>query len=213
MYTRILACLFCSISLYSTVNDNGDFQIWQRDTCNIALSKKMQLKFETEFRFGNDAQELFFKYGQAGLVYKHRLWLKVSPAFRFIARRSDSDAGWVAICDPMLDIETTNKVGKGEFKWRNRLEYFILSGQENAFLYRMRVRYNFPKAHYVVPFIDEELFFFEGQGYNQNRLTLGLSWKVGNRLSLSPSYMLRHDDFTDMWRYQNVLNLHFHMRF
>ncbi len=88
----IFPLLFLGAPLGATVNQNGDFQIWDRVTSDQKIKGKWGARLIGEQRWGDNASFLFFAYAQAQLVYWAKKW-EIAPGYRQEFNRKNSALG------------------------------------------------------------------------------------------------------------------------
>ncbi|MCP5506090.1 MAG: DUF2490 domain-containing protein [Chlamydiales bacterium] len=214
-----LLFLLFPFSLFAKLNGNHDFQVWNTDSIHIRVSRKMQLKGETEFWYGDDRKKLFYKHYQGGILYHHSPYTTMQLAYRQAYNRVNHK--WQREPHPFGEI--TFQVGNRRGLYlgnRNRLEYRILNraqGGHNRWRYRNRSELIPPlrfSRRNIAPFFAYEWFWQEAHGVDQQRVEGGFKIPYHQRTELKLSYVLRLlKNAKKDWIHQNVLWIHFSLHF
>ena len=108
--------------------------------------------------------------------------------------------------EPTLQLD----LGRLNVSDRNRFEYrwFL---QETRWRYRNRLRLQLsPQDWWARPFASEEAFVdLSGQGFNENRAQLGLSFKLSDSAQLEAAYMLLTQERQARWLFTHTLVLYY----
>lgn len=205
--------LFCWVSTWAQINKNGDFQIWNREIFLQHFNPPWSWYVMWEGRWGDDASKLYHTILQAEVIYKPVKWLSIAPGYRQSLRRFPLNSNhWKPEYSPITDVICAARASGWEFVDRNRVQYIIFQSDPSHWLYRNRIRiippWNFSN-HCINPFVDNEFFFRQDFGFNEDRLCGGfLIWIRGN-LSGQLYYMARFQKNLNptQWVHQNILNI------
>ncbi len=197
--------------MHAKVNQNGDFQIWASESNRIPFTSVSDLKGVAEFRFGDDASSLFFKYYQLQLIYKRIVWMHIAPGYRQVfTRMTKKSSKWESMYVPLVDLSLHGCLGGWKISNRTRLLYSIGDTVPDFLVYRNRLRLVTPwrlTRFCFTPYIDDEVFFIEDKSFNQNRFTMGFILPLGGNLSGKLFYRLRHLKLGSDWSHQNILGI------
>jgi Protein of unknown function (DUF2490) len=199
--------LFQIVKLYAY--DDGDFQIWNTDVEEVQLKKDLKLAFEQEFRWANNASEFYYQHYDAGLTYALSKSWSVGAGYRQIYSRT-ALAPWQSESDPYTFLTYFGELLGFKFDDRNRFEYQYFSYKSDTGRYRnkLTIKPSWKLTKFEIqPFISDEAFIVmgDGQGFNQNRLSGGLSFSVMKNLKAEVYYMLFSSKAGSRWKDYNVL--------
>ena len=143
------------------------------------------------------------------MIYVPTKWIAIAPGYRQAAIRFPLDSThWEPEYSPLLDISFKWEAREWLFANRNRAQYIIFGPNPNRWLYRNRFRimtpWHFTKFRFT-PYIDNEWFFLQDFGFNQDRLVAGLMMILRGNLSGQLAYMRRYQKLVDQWIHQKFL--------
>jgi len=193
------------------VNKQNDFQIWVINSINSELNKDLNMNFEFEFRFGNDASELYFTYIQPRFTYPINNWLALTPGYRqlFFLEPPEYEK-WRTAFIPLIDLFINFDVYGWSILDRNRFQYNFNTIGVNFWLYRNRIRlvspYKIGKINFN-PIIAGEIFFAERVGLFESRASVGGMFPIGVITTAKTLYMLRYRKFITGWRFSHIFHL------
>lgn len=167
------------------------------------------MQIQTELRFADDVSKAYFTYIQGQYIFKPTLCFSFAPGYRQQYSRSEL-RDWRHFYSPMADI---NFMGDfKQFKWidRSRIQY-VVGPDRNRALYRNRLRFTLP-GKTISYTLDDEIFFTQGAGFSQNRLSFGPIINIGPYFSTRLFYMLRHIKISD-WRVNHVFGCYLFYNF
>jgi hypothetical protein len=207
MVRALLSLFFLSSPLWGQLGQNGDTQYWQRTAFRTGIADRLKGEAAVELRWGDDISRLYFGYGEGILFYEWRQWLALGPGYRQAFIRGNQNE-WHPIWVPFFQVEPRRAVGKWYLSNRNRLQLNISGRRGSVWLYRSRFIALTPPVFWKVRcHLEEELFFREGAGFDENRAFIGLGMRPLSPLSGSIGYMYRSLKQNRTWRYENVLRL------
>ncbi len=203
-------------ALFAKLDRDGDFQVWNTDSMDIHLSRKVRLTSLAEFRYGDNRRKLYHKHYQGGFLFIRSFHTLFHIAYRHVYTRMKKK--WITEYNPLFDLTFQVATRRGlVLSNRNRIQYRIIPGNHNLWLYRHRIEFIPPyriSKRQTAPFISNEFFWQERWGISQNRLAIGLKIPYHQRTELSLSYMLRSlKDLEKKWIHQNVVHAHFSLHF
>lgn len=197
--------------LFGAVNQKGDTQVWQRISCNKKLSQNVNLLVLQETRFGDDVSEFYYAFVQALVSYSVYPWLSIAPGYRQIYKRSPlSSSHFRPEYSPMMDVSFKTHIKDFELVNRNRVQYLIFHSNHYPWVYRNLTRLKSPwkwTRFAITPYVEDELFFREGVGFQENRATIGFLKKFSNSVSLDLFYIARLIKVSNDWNYNNVIGV------
>jgi hypothetical protein len=83
----LLFFLFPSF-LLARLNHDRDFQFWVREYKKKKFNEYFAMALDSEWRFGNDASELFYIHEQISTIFYFSKWLTVAPCYRQVWRKN-----------------------------------------------------------------------------------------------------------------------------
>lgn len=206
----IAVCLF----LFSAVSkgfcyENGDFQIWNTEIQEFKVNKELKVAFDEEFRWGENASELYYWHFDAGLFYDINKYLNFGGGWREIYglvkgkfHPESAPYGTVTLSLDVLGFK---------FDDRNRLEGHDYDYKDDAITYRNKLGVKLPwkfTSIDIQPYASEEIFVSFGgasRGFNQNRFSSGFSIKIIENLKAELYYMLQSSKPSKNWINSNIL--------
>ena len=89
-------------------------------------------------------------------------------------------------------------------KWsdRNRLEFREFEDRKDVFRYRNRLKIAWPHDLFELPlrpYVADEIYIQEENGYNRNRLYAGLVWNVNQKLDIDFFFLHQKDKTSHGW--------------
>lgn len=214
----ILFFLSTQSFLFGRIDENKDFQIWIFESTSKKLSSKTSFVFEAEIRYGDAASQPYYYYFQPRVLFTLRDRLEISPGYRHGRSLRLSDREWRNTYSPQLDINLKGKLGEWTLLDRNRIVYNVHDDKRpNILEYRNRFSLVSPwvlgKMRFN-PWISDEIFFRDREGFSQNRFIVGGSFPLHSRIKGNPCYIMRHRKRLDeVWTRQNVLALYMFFSF
>jgi hypothetical protein len=200
----LLLGLLLTTRVFGFLNQNNDFQLWVMADVRKSISPCLEFEFQSEYRFGNDASELFLYYFQAQMVYSPKEWLAIAPGYR--QQETKLLGEWFSSYAPLADVSFTFCLGKTKVVDRSRFQYFINEGRSDVWVYRHRDAFFFRPVGEIHPYLFEEIFFAEARGFVQNRLEVGAYVPLRGKGRLFGGYLLRHQKFESEWRAAHILH-------
>lgn len=80
-------------SLRAYAYDNGDFQVWNTDGQEKKISKDAKITAEEEFRWGDNANQLFYHHYDLGFLYSFNKNFDLSLNYRTSMREKRENSG------------------------------------------------------------------------------------------------------------------------
>lgn len=211
MYKKtIIAIILCLVisSLKAYAYEDGDFQIWQTSGEEIKIGKCTKFTMEEEFRFGENASELFYQHYDWGFAWAFDKRLDIALGYRLIYEKYKRK--WREEDDPYTNITAKFDIWKFKFEDRSRIEYRHFRFKEDSMRYRNRFALKYPFDFHTIkiaPYTSDEIFVSsDGTGFNQNRFQSGLEFELTKYVKADISYMLQSmRGRDDKWSEANVL--------
>ena len=217
-FAAAVLLLFTSLaSVYAY--DNHDFQVWNTDVVEWAINKKIKFAYEQEFRWGDNAGELFYQHYDIGLSYRLNQNWGFGAGYRDVYDLV-SDA-WKQTNEPYLTTTFFLEKFGFAFDSRSRLEYKNSDYKTDSWRYRnkftLKLPWKFTKLQ-IQPYISDEILApFASAGttqINQNRLSGGLGTNLFKNLKAELYYMLQSNKGSNgQWTETNILGTRLKMSF
>ncbi|CCB88460.1 DUF2490 domain-containing protein [Simkania negevensis] len=213
MKKKFLIFFLFPISLFATVGENGDFQIWNENIVHFKIDPRVTLAVSNEYRWGDNGRKLFYKHLQPTLACEINSYITLKPGYRTIWLRASK--GWAIFYDPFFEcILHLLQSQHVEISNRNRITYSITPnklGGKNAWQYRNRIHIYIPikvRSYRFKLMLGDEVFFREGRGFSQNRAIAGFVFPRSERADFEFFYVYRNlKTRAHQWIYHNVLRL------
>jgi len=205
----VLVVIFAAGSAHAY--DNHDFQIWNTDTEEIKINKKLKAVFEQEFRWGDNASELFYQHYDAGLAYAVNDYLDIGGGYRHVFEKKGEN--FKTENEPNVFVTFKTDAKGFSLSDRNRLEYRHFDYQTDTWRYRnlftVRLPWKFTRLK-IRPYFADEIHINLNKGdLNANRLYFGLGLDIIGDLKGDIYYMLHSTKTsnTNLWIDTNVLGI------
>jgi len=214
LVTALFVCMFGSSSFGF---DDGDFQFWSTASASFKVTDNWGGKFEEEFRFGDDASQLYYQHSDLGFVYRGLAdWLDVGLNFRLVFEKN-SAGQWKQENRPHLNATFKGKLNGVSVSNRSRFEYRDREDKKDVWRYRNKLTVKLPielTELKLKPYIADEIFVdFEGAGVNRNRFYAGLSAPISKRLDGGLYYLWQSSKSAGTWKDINVLGIQLKIHF
>ncbi|MFA5147414.1 MAG: DUF2490 domain-containing protein [Candidatus Omnitrophota bacterium] len=188
--------------------DNGDFQIWHTENQEAGIGKGTKLTQEEEWRFGEDASELYYQHYDWGVVYGFDKRLDIGFNYRQVYERYKQK--WREENRPHVSATVKLDLWKFKFEDRNRLEYRHFRYKDDFIRYRNKFALKYPidlKKIKITPYISDEIFIVSNSaGFNENRFYAGMELGLAKYLKFDVYYLLRENRIrADKWSSSNIL--------
>jgi hypothetical protein len=190
--------------------DNGDFQIWNTDVEEVKVYKDVKFGMEQEYRYGEDATELYYQHYDWMAVFGFDKMLDMALGYRQVFERYKKK--WRAEDMPNANATIKFDIWKFKFDDRNRLEYRHFRYKEDSIRYRnkfgLKLPIDIPRLKVkIAPYVSDEIFIVSsGAGFNENRLSAGAEVELTKYVKADIYYMRKENKVTDdKWLCSNVL--------
>lgn len=215
----LFAFFLIAVSREAFAYDNGDFQIWNSNSQEKQISEKAKVTAEEEFRYADNANQLYYHHYDVGFFYAFNKNFDLSLNYRHIYERRKGK----------FRIENEPCVN-AVFKWdmlgfsfsdRNRVEYRHFDYQTDFWRYRNTIAARFPwefTRFKIRPYLSDELFIaFRGTAFNNNRFYSGAGFTAAKNIKGEFYYLLQHTrtvgKTTTNWPFINVFGAKFKLVF
>jgi len=204
----ILAVALLSLATAAYAYDDHDFQVWNTDAEEIKINARARIALEQEFRWGDNAGELFYQHYDAGLFYDLNKHLNIGGGYRQIYFKSGDKFRPEEA--PFITATLSGDWKGFRFDDRSRLEYRHFSYQTDSWRYRNKFTMKFPWKFgrmEIQPYVSDEVLIVFGviDQFNENRFASGLGFSLFKNLKAEIYYMLRSVKGTGAWIDSNVL--------
>jgi hypothetical protein len=190
--------------------DDGDFQWWTSTGVSFDINKDWRCSFEEEFRFGDDAGELYHHHSDLGFVYKSLAdWVEMGFNYRQIFERTDSEGDWKRENRPHLNVTLKGRLFGFNVSDRSRFEYRDREDQEDCWRYRNQFTIKAPfelTGLKLKPYVADEVFIpLNDDNITRNRVYAGVSFKLLEEMSGEVFYLWQSSRSCGDWNDINVL--------
>ena len=209
-FCSVLLLFFFCLSKGSLAEARDDWEYWGSYQLKTPLQEKLDLKLTQESKVQNDISHLYLVNGTAGLVWKPKKYLSITPSYKFEYEEKSTGKN-VDEHRPFLDIVLKTVLDDWKLSYRHRAERRFLTDKG-----KWRFRNSIKVAHPVriggiggwrfTPFASEEIFYdAKKDTFNQNRATVGISQKLSKPLTLDLFYRVRSDKSGSDWNERHIV--------
>lgn len=203
----LIVGLLIMLATQAYAYDDHDFQIWNTDTEEWKVSEKWKVSTEQEFRWADNASELFYQHYDMGAFYTFSKWLNIGGGYRHVLLKSKGK--YLVENEPYVHVTLTGEAAGFKLESRNRFEYDHFDFQTDYGRYRNKMTLKFPwkvTKLEIQPFVADEVFlrFTKSDAFNQNRFFAGLALSVTKNIKGELYYMLQSYKSSDTWLDANV---------
>lgn len=202
--------LILALAAQAHAYDDHDFQIWNTDTEELKINDHWKVSTEQEFRWGDNASELFYQHYDVGAFYSFTKWFSAGGGYRHVLTKSKGKYGIEQ--EPYIHITVAGEAAGFKLESRNRFEYDHFDHQTDFGRYRNKFTLKFPwkvTALEVQPFVADELFlrFMKSDAFTQNRFFAGFALSVTKNFKGELYYMLQSAKSGEVWKDANVFGV------
>lgn len=188
--------------------DNGDFQIWNTDYQDIKVFKDVKLAMEQEFRFGENASEIYYQHYDWGVVFGFDKMLDLAFGYRLVLDKYKHK--WREEDQPNVNATLKFDLWKFKIDDRNRIEYRHFRFKEDSVRYRNKFGIKLPLdilKMKVAPYASDEIFITsDSTGFNENRFSSGIEFGLTKYVKADIYYMFKSNRIkNNKWNNANVL--------
>lgn len=205
-YRFVKALLAYFMCLFFQAEGAEDFRIWNELIVSHRLNPCWSMDARFVARFRDNASRVHLYYTEVNFVRDLSNGWLVIPGYRETYRKLDSGK-WVFEAIPNAAVVHTIEVGSYHFFQRSRVEYH---SREGFWRYRQRAACDFPvwfNFLNIQPTFYGELFFREGEGFDQCRFFSGLKSSCSQLSEIVVGYFLREERNARNWMRTNILFL------
>ncbi len=191
----------------STLYARDDVNYWASVTLEHPLNNKVRIIWNPLWRVRDDVSESFYLASRQGVGYKVSKSLDLAASY-FYAEEKNIAGRWVP--ENRLELQTTCKWGLWDLKWsdRNRFEYRSVDDKEK-WRYRNALKIAKPVKVWgseFSPYVSDEIFYdFKKDELNQNRVSVGVTKKLIENVTLDVYYMVKSDKTGRDWNETQIL--------
>ncbi len=188
--------------------DDGDFQYWNTESASWKLNDNWKMSLEQEFRWGDDAANLYYRHTDLGWSYSGAVdWLTLGINYRHVNEEKSGE--WKYENRPHFNAEAKFKLLGLDFSNRGRFEYRNQEDSDNFWRYRNKFGFKLPwemTKWAIQPYMADEIFYdFDIGQMNGNRLYTGFALKPLNNLSAEIYYLWETKEGASKWTDKHVL--------
>jgi hypothetical protein len=196
--------------------DDGDFQYWATAKARFDINKDWHGTVAEEFRLGDDAEKLYYRHTELGLVTSPADWLDLGFNYRQVAEKDSRDK-WIWENRPHLNITLKTKLFNLALSDRSRFEYRDRENKEDIWRYRNKLTLKFPielTSLKMQPYLADEVFIDFGRSdISRNRFYAGLSVKLSENVFGNVFYLCQSSESSRGWKDIHVLGTQLELRF
>ena len=206
----VLTLCLAAAAFKAYAYDNGDFQIWNTDYEDINIAKDVKFSMEQEFRFGENAHELYYQHYDWGFVYGFDKMLDLGFFYRLVLEKFQHK--WREEDQPNVNATVKLDLWKFKFDDRNRLEYRHFRYKDDSMRYRnkftLKLPFDFAKMKIrISPYSSDEIFISsDSTGFDENRFSSGSEFDLTKYVKADIYYMFKSNRVRgSKWNSANVL--------
>lgn len=168
-----------------------DFQTWNSIAAEKSFDKKWTVSLEEELRLQDNSTRLRSNYLDLDVTYQCSKRFDVTGAFRFIMKPDELATRLY------VDFSYSQPINDWTVKGRIRVQHeFVPNAQDENYLRpQLTIEYRISKK--CEPFIEEELFYqlfyYEGDQFNESRTSAGARYKFNKNHSVKMSYLFEKE--------------------
>ena len=206
--SAVLVFCFLAVTFNLYAYDNGDFQIWNTNDQDVKIGKATKLTLEEEYRYGENATELFYQHYDWGFAWAFDKAFELVLGYRLVLEKYQHK--WRETDEPYTILTWKQDIWKLKFEDRNRIEYRHFRFAPDQVRYRNRFLLKYPfdfKTITIAPYSSDEIFVSSNSsGFNQNRFEVGLEFGLTKYVKVSVEYMSQQiKGLNDKWYEANAL--------
>ncbi|MEI8350401.1 MAG: DUF2490 domain-containing protein [Candidatus Omnitrophota bacterium] len=187
--------------------DDNDFQVWNTDYEEKKINEKFKISLEEEFRWGDNASELYYQHYEPGITYIVDKYWDVSLKYRHIYDKKGDK--FKVENQPNLNANLRWEFLNFPFENRFRLEYRHFDYQVDSWLYRDKIMVKSPwkfTKFAIQPYLANEIFVnFYNTTFSRNRFYAGLGFAFTKNVKAEIYYLLQSTKSSHKWSAANVL--------
>ena len=187
MRKLLLICFLFPILFYS----QEDFGTWVKISFDYKLNKKISFNSKSELRTQENSRTRNQLYTQLSSKYKFNKKISISLACRLKSLKKEYGEEFQNRFHS--DIKYRIKLDAFSIFLRSRTQYNITYNSENEWYERTRLKLKYEFNKQMNCFFYNEFYFLlndpANNGFNKNRLSVGVEYKISKSLSLQLKYL------------------------
>jgi hypothetical protein len=209
-FSFLAAAIMLFVAADAYAYKDGDFQIWHTEAQDVNLKQGAKLTLEEEFRYGDNARELYYQHYDIGLAYDVNKHLTTSISYRQIY---DGEKGkFKPEFQPNLNIIPKCEFYGFKIEDRNRFELKLYDdNRENMVEYRNKLAIKAPWKFTPIgiqPYVSDEIFVpLNHIKFRRNRFAAGVSFDLIKNVKGDIYYMLQSTKKSGRWTDANILGM------
>ncbi|MCI0531964.1 MAG: DUF2490 domain-containing protein [candidate division Zixibacteria bacterium] len=213
-HTAILMLSIFAFHKFACAAD-GDWQIWSTAGVQGKVYLGWTVKLEEQFRFGNQAADIYYHHVQTDLVYQIRSWMALGLTYRHIYMKV---AGiWQQEKRPTLGVALSTSRSIYRLEMSQKLERHIRDWSDNGWSYRNKLSVTLEKSWTqfdVKPYLADEIFVnLKGGGVYRNRLFAGVKSRLFDKIYPDLFFLWQSTESPVSWTDFYVLGGNLNFRF
>lgn len=190
---------------------DGDFQIWHTEGQDVNLKHGTRLAMEEEFRYGDNARELYYQHYDVGVAYDASKYLTTLISYRQIYEGEKGK--FKPEYQPNLNIIPKCELYGFAIEDRNRFELrFYDDNREDSVWYRNRLLVKAPWKFTPIgiqPYVSNEVFvnLTNNVTFRRNRFATGVTFNLIKGIKGDIYYMLQSTKKSGLWTEAEILGL------
>jgi hypothetical protein len=221
----VMAALFCCVMTGQAraqqqppedPEDDKKLGLWLDQGISTGLTPSKSLEIEFYERFDEVISSLYEYFVQAGVAFRVRPWLTVTPLYRYQRYPANPNTAY----ENRLLLSVTMSISRGA--WRPNLRT-IVEGRfpdNRVASARFRIR---PGVDYTLPLrmkrrpvlvVSNEFFlvpgtnsFAAGGAFTQNRFQVGVRLPISDSFSVRPYYLLQSVNLPKGWETNQIIGI------
>jgi hypothetical protein len=189
---------------------DGDFQIWHTESQDFSFNKNWRVLLDEEFRYGDNASELYYQHYDFGIACDVNKYLTASVEYRQIYEGEKGK--FKPEFQPNFNVTPKCEFYGFKIEDRNRLELkFYDDNRADAVEYRnkllVKVPWKFTELG-IQPYVSDEVFVkVNSMAFRRNRFATGVTLDLLKGVKGDIYYMLQSTKRSGVWTDANILGL------
>jgi Protein of unknown function (DUF2490) len=196
--------------------DDKKLGLWLDQGISTGLTPTKSLEIEFHERFDEVISNLYEYFVQAGVAFRVRPWLTVTPLYRYQRFPGNSTTAY----ENRLLLNATMSTSRGA--WRVNLRTIVEGRFPDNRIASARFRFR-PGVDYTLPLpmkrrpvlvVSNEFFvvpgtnsFAAGGSFTQNRFQLGVRLPITDSFSIRPYYLLQSVNLPTGWETNEIIGI------
>lgn len=199
-------CLVLCLILASPLLALHDFEIWLYSSYETPLRPSLRFSLFGEGRWRKNASRIYDKILEGEFIYKFNKYLEIAPGYRnnWHTPRTNPHT-FLQSHIPFVDLFLTFAGKRDTIKYRLRTQYAVRQRRRNDWAIRNRLAWFFPALKRVTPYLMDEIFWRDLDGFFENRLYFGTTFPIKGNFQGETFFMKRDLRFALGWEHDRVL--------